>query len=78
LEILKFNKDIEKLPNKYFEFAFTFLLEIIALFDMVGDIYLVYGMFRTGHIAWFCLSVFTMLSPFYVCYIPLLTFQKNR
>lgn len=54
------------------------MLEAIALADMVGDIYLLTGMYKFGHTAWFTLSIFTMLSPFYVCYVPLLTFQKNR
>lgn len=68
----------EKPPNPYFEFAFTLILELIALFDMIGDIYLMISMYQTGHTAWFTLSIFTMLSPFYVCYVPLVTFQKNR
>jgi hypothetical protein len=64
----------EKPANPYFEFLFTLLLEMIALFDMVGDIYLLIGMYMNGHTAWFTISIFTMLSPFYVCYVPLLTF----
>ena len=68
----------EKKPNPYFEFIFTLILELIALFDMFGDIYLMYSMYIYGHTAWFTLSIFTMLSPFYVCYVPLVTFQKNR
>ena len=68
----------EKPPNPYFEFVFTLILELIALFDMVGDIYLMISMYTYGHTAWFTLSIFTMLSPFYVCYVPLVTFQKNR
>lgn len=64
----------EKPPNPYFEFAFTLLLELIAMLDMVGDIYLTIGMYKHGHTAWFTVSIFTMLSPFYVCYVPLVTF----
>ena len=48
------------------------------MFDMIGDIYLLLGMYKYGHTAWFTISIFTMLSPFYVCYVPLVTFQKNR
>ena len=68
----------EKPANPYFELAFTLLLEAIALFDMIGDIYLMIQMYKHKHTAWFTLSIFTTLSPFYVCYVPLLTFQKNR
>lgn len=61
-------------PNPYFEFVFTLVLELIAMFDMFGDIYLLIGMYKQGHTAWFTISIFTMLSPFYVCYVPLVTF----
>jgi len=35
-------KEVEKEAalNPHFEFVFTLILELIALFDMVGDIYL--------------------------------------
>lgn len=60
--------------NKYFEIVFNIFLELIALFDMIGDIYALVIVYQQGHIAWFVISVFTMISPFYVCYVPLLTF----
>lgn len=78
LQPAMFRQKYEQPANPYFEFAFTLLLEAIALFDMVGDIYLLIQMYAAGHTAWFTLSLYTMLSPFYVCYVPLLTFQKNR
>ena len=65
-------------PNKYFEMIFNIFLECIALFDMVGDIYALIIVYDLGHIAWFSISVFTMISPFFVCYVPLLTFQKEK
>lgn len=71
-------KAVEKPANPYFEFLFTLLLELIALFDLVGDIYLVCSMYTYGHTAWFTLSIATMLWPFYVSYVPLVTFQKKR
>lgn len=73
-----FKQKYDKPANPYLEFAFTLLLEAIALFDLIGDIYLLIQMYKFGHTAWFTLSLYTMLSPFYVCYVPLLTFQKNR
>jgi len=74
----EYKADEDKGANKYFELVFNIFLEFIALFDMIGDIYLLIIVFRLGHIAWFSISVFTMISPFYVCYVPLLTFQKER
>jgi len=70
----EYKENQDKGANKYFELVFNIFLEFIALFDMVGDIYLLIIVFRLGHIAWFSISVFTMISPFYVCYVPLLTF----
>jgi len=69
-----FKPKYEKPANPYFELGFTLLLEAIALFDMIGDIYLMIQMYVHGHTAWFTISIFTTLSPFYVCYVPLLTF----
>lgn len=43
-EIVK-KLDKEKPPNPYFEFVFTLVLEVIAMFDMIGDIYLLIGMY---------------------------------
>lgn len=65
-------------PNRYFETMFNIFLEFIALFDMFGDIYALIIVYQLGHIAWFSISLFTMISPFFVCYVPLLTFQKEK
>jgi hypothetical protein len=60
--------------NEYIEFMFNLILELIALFDFAGDLVLLVALFRSEHAAWFSLSVLSMLSPFFVCYVPLLTF----
>ena len=57
---------------------FNLLLETIALFDLGGDIILMYALFLSEHTAWFSLSLLSCLSPFFVCYVPLLTFQKKK
>jgi hypothetical protein len=57
---------------------FNLFLELIALFDMSGDILLLIALFNSEHTAWFALSLLSMLSPFFVCYVPLLTFQKKK
>jgi hypothetical protein len=60
--------------NEYIEFIFNLLLELIALLDMSGDIVLLIALYNSEHTAWFTLSLLSMLSPFFVCYVPLLTF----
>ena len=68
----------DKKANKHFEFLFNIIIELIALFDMVGDLYALTLVYKYGYTAWFTVSIFTIISPFYVCYVPLLTFQKER
>jgi hypothetical protein len=60
--------------NEYIEFMFNLTLELIALFDFIGDLILVRALFISEHTAWFSLSVLSMMSPFFICYVPLLTF----
>jgi hypothetical protein len=60
--------------NEYIELLFNLILELIALIDFAGDLILLVALFRSEHSAWFSLSVLSMLSPFFVCYVPLLTF----
>jgi hypothetical protein len=60
--------------NEYIEFMFNLLLELIALLDMSGDILLLIALFNSEHTGWFTFSLLSMLSPFFVCYVPLLTF----
>jgi hypothetical protein len=64
--------------NEYIEFLFNLVLELIALVDFTGDIVLLLALFESEHCAWFSLSALSMLSPFFVCYVPLLTFQKTK
>ena len=64
--------------NEYIELLFNLVLELIALFDMSGDFLLLIALFKSQHTGWFCFSLLSMLSPFFVCYVPLLTFQKKK
>jgi hypothetical protein len=64
--------------NEYIEFIFNLVLELIALLDMSGDFILLVALYNSEHTAWFALSLLSMMSPFFVCYVPLLTFQKKK
>lgn len=79
IKVINDNISYDTLPeeiklNEYIEFMFNLFLELIALFDMSGDILLLIALFNSEHTAWFALSLLSMLSPFFVCYVPLLTF----
>lgn len=50
-----------------------FFLEATSCCDYIGDI-LVLGQLFGKHPAWATLSVYFMISPFYVSYIPLINF----
>jgi hypothetical protein len=52
-----------------------FLLEIIAFIDLYSDIYILIHLLATGHTAWASLTLYTMLSPYLISYIPLINFQ---
>ena len=50
-----------------------FLLEITSTFDYIGDIIVLLALVGE-HPAWATLSIYFMLSPFYISYIPLINF----
>ena len=56
------------------ELTFSYLMELISTADMVSDIYLLQAFVASGHNAWLALTVWTMISPFFVCYVPFITF----
>jgi hypothetical protein len=56
-----------------FYFWLVFFLEFTSCLDLIGDC-LVFGELFQRHPAWATLSVYFMLSPFYVSYIPLINF----
>ena len=57
---------------------FSFSLETIALFDLGGDVMFIIVLWQTHHIMWFTLSIFTILAPLYVCYVPLISVQRMK
>ena len=54
------------------------LMEYIALLDFVGDLFLLVALLGNKHTAWTILSVFTMICPYIISYIPLINFQIQR
>jgi hypothetical protein len=51
-----------------------FFLELTSCCDYIGDILVLRQLFGK-HPAWATLSIYFMISPFYVSYIPLINFQ---
>ena len=62
---------------KYFEKVFSYLLEFIAAFDMISDILFLIEIWKGNQLAWFIISIFTIIGPYYICYVPLLRYQRR-
>lgn len=62
----------------YVEKIFTYLLELVAFFDMGSDVLFLIEIWKAGHAMWFMLSMFTIVAPYYICYVPLLRYQRRN
>jgi hypothetical protein len=67
-----------EVASKYVEHIFSYLLELVAFFDMGSDIMFLIEIWKAGHPMWFTLSMFTIVAPYYICYVPLLRYQKRN
>jgi hypothetical protein len=63
---------------RYFEKVFSYALEFIAAFDMISDIFFLIEIWNGNQLAWFILSIFSIIGPYYICYIPLLRYQRRN
>ena len=46
----------------------------MAFADMLTDCIFLYAMYHSEHVAWFGVSLFSMLAPFFVSYVPYLNY----
>jgi hypothetical protein len=60
-----------------FEKVFSYTLEFIAAFDMISDIFFLIEIWNGNQLAWFIFSIFTIIGPYYICYVPLLRYQRR-
>jgi hypothetical protein len=54
------------------------ILELIAAADLYTDLVILVQLFCTVHHAWSTITVFSMLSPFFACQVPLIMFLKEK
>ena len=64
--------------SEYVEKIFTYLLELVAFFDMGSDIMFLIEIWKANHPMWFMFSMFTIVAPYYICYVPLLRYQRRN
>jgi len=50
----------------------------MAFFDLGTDLVFVWVMYHSSHNAWFTLSLYSMISPYFVSYIPYLNYQLEK
>lgn len=53
---------------------FHYTLELISAFDLIGDIYCLRSYIITGHYFWSSFTIFTMICPYFISYVPLVNF----
>ena len=63
----------EKSGGDIIMMTLIFFLEATSCFDYIGDILVLNQLFGR-HPAWATLSIYFMVSPFYVSYVPLINF----
>jgi hypothetical protein len=56
----------------------SFTLEFLSSADLVSDIYIMIGLSQSGHLAWFTITLFTMVCPFLMGYGSLITLRINH
>ena len=54
---------------------FTFILEILSTIDFISDGYLLVKFARSTHVMWMCLTVNTIVWPFFVALVPYINFR---
>ena len=62
--------------GRIFRSGFEFILEMIALADLITDVQVLLMLVKTDHIAWTTITFFSMFAPFYASQIPYMTFLK--
>jgi len=55
---------------------FDIMFEVIAAIDLTTDIAFVSALYKSdeGHNMWFTLTLYSLISPYFVCSIPYLNF----
>lgn len=67
-------KEAKKVKQSGIEAVFKYSLELIGLCDLIGDFYCLTIYVASGHYAWAALTIFQMLSPFFISYVPLVNY----
>ena len=58
--------------------VFDFVFELMAFFDLGTDLVFVWVIYHSEHNAWFTISLYTMISPYFDSYIAFLNYQLDK
>ena len=64
--------------DQSFEYIFNLILEALSTIDLVTDAYLIYKFSQSEHMAWLCINIQTLIWPFFVSYVPYISYQLNN
>jgi len=72
------NDTLSNLPTKKPDYKsmeiFDFIFELMAFLDLLTDILFLYILYNSEHTAWFTVALYSMISPYFVSYIPYLNY----
>ena len=56
----------------------SFLLDIISTVDLFSDFYVIHAFIYSRHAFWMCISMTTIMMPFFVAQVPYLNFKLEQ
>ena len=54
------------------------IIELLSTFDLITDGYLLYKFALSRHTAWLCLNIQTVIWPFFISYVPFISYQIGK
>jgi hypothetical protein len=64
--------------EKSFELIFNLIMETFSTVDLGTDAYLIYKFAKSEHMAWLCVNIQTLIWPFFVAYVPFISYRLGR
>ena len=64
--------------EKSFELIFNLIMETFSTIDLGTDAYLIYKFAKSEHMAWLCVNIQTLIWPFFVAYVPFISYRLGR
>ena len=66
------------LKDKIVEQIFFLFIEFLSTFDLITDGFILYELARSDHIGWLCAMIQTIAWPFFVSYVPFISYNQTK